>query len=161
MKSLNTKYKLLIWVLASVVPLIFLSHGMLLLFAGPHSHMHTQFADYGLLKWVILIGFWELLVGILFFIPKTSRIGYVLTMLHLVGMFLLQLSHEQSVGLTLYLMILSTGINYLRNPPMLKQINEKVVNNSKKYKKEDRIKSSTNNTSGRYRLPTTNDGSST
>lgn len=130
-------------------------------FLRDHTHTYMQFADYGLLKWMILISFWELLVGILFLIPKTSRIGYVLTMLHLVGMFLLQLSQAQPVGLALYLMILTTGINYVRNPQILKQFKEKVVNNSKKYKKEDRIKSSTNNTSGRYRLPTTNDGSST
>lgn len=162
MKSLNNKYKILVWLLTSVVTLIFIGHGTLLLFATPDSSIYTQFENYGLLKWMILIGFWELLVGGLFFIPQTSRVGYLLAMIHWGGMFFLQLSHAQPVGLALYLMILSTGINYVRNPRMLKRIKEKTGKEFKKHKKKDEIKDLTNNTKGgRYRLPTTNDGSST
>lgn len=162
MKSLNNKYRILAWLLTSVVTLIFLGHGTLLLFAGPHSHTYVQFANYGLLNWMVLIALWELLAGILFFVPQTSRIGYLFAMIHWGGLFFLQLANGQPIGLALYLMILATGINFIRNPKMLKQVKEKTEKEKKKCKNKKEIKGLINHTKGgRYRLPTTTDGSST
>lgn len=108
------------WFLTIVVALIFLGYGTKLLFTGHHSHTYEQFANYGLLKWMTLIGFWEITVGILFFLKRTSRLGYLLAMMNWGGMFLLQLSYGQSIALVLLLMIFTSGVSYIRNPQMLR-----------------------------------------
>src|SRR5699024_4528345 len=57
---------------------VFLWQGASLFLATPDSLLSTRTANHGLMRWMFLIDLWDLLVGILFFIPHISRQGSAL-----------------------------------------------------------------------------------
>ncbi|MFT6065581.1 MAG: putative membrane protein YkgB [Polaribacter sp.] len=100
-KNLNKLDKGLINFMRSTsIPAIRLSFGVIFIWFGILKPLGLSSAE-GLLKatvvwlpfgspdiWLIIIGFWEVVIGIFFFFKKTTRIAIILLFLQMVGTFM-------------------------------------------------------------------------
>lgn len=105
------------WVIIGLVgALVIMSATMKLTHA---EELVTNFTNWGLIDNLMFIGIGELIFIILFIIPRTSSLGFLLLTAHFGGAIATHLQHQESFVVPAIILTVIWIGNYLRNPEML------------------------------------------
>jgi hypothetical protein len=115
--------KIAAWVIIGLVgALVIMSATMKLTHA---EELVTNFTKWGLIDNLTFIGIGELIFIILFIIPRTSSLGFLLLTAHFGGAIATHLQHQESYVMPAIILTFIWIGNYLRNPEMLASFTKK------------------------------------
>lgn len=120
-KSMSRRRKIISWMLIGLTGALTVFVAVEKLTAGPDAMIVQNFIKWGLEGKLTLIGSQELLIALLFLIPRTSSLGVLLMTAHFSGAIATHLEHGEAMlipGPALILLIAWIGY-YLRYPEML------------------------------------------
>jgi len=107
------------WILVGLMGALFVMSASMKLMAGADAEIAVNFVKWGLDGKLMLIGMGELIVAILFIIPRTSSLGVLLLSAHLGGAIVTHMSNEEMFIPQAVMLLVVWVANYLRNPEML------------------------------------------
>lgn len=117
---MNPKTKNIVkWVVNGLLTAYLLLTTLGKLAGKPGDEMFDLLTSHGLGDWILIIGIGQLISIILFIIPKTSSLGYILLMCYFSGAIVTHMAHdERFIAPVVFLIVISIA-NYLKNPEML------------------------------------------
>lgn len=118
-KPLSKGRKITGWILVGLMGALFVMSASMKLMAGADAEIAQNFAKWGLDGKLMLIGIGELIVAVLFVIPKTSSLGVLLLSAHLGGAIATHMQHGEMFIPQAVMLLVVWVANYLRNPEML------------------------------------------
>ena len=105
---------ILVWIFAIVVSLLVVSSGVAKLVGA--KDVVDKLTQIGVGAYVPLLGFMEILFTILFLIPKTIKIGFILITCYFAGAIATDLSHGGSIFSPVLILSLVWVAAFLRRP---------------------------------------------
>ncbi len=118
---MSRRRKIISWILIGLTGALTVFSAIGKLTAGPDAMIAQNFIKWGLEGKLTLIGSQELLIALLFLIPRTSSLGVLLMTGHYAGAIVTHLEHGEEMLMSvpaLILLIAWIGY-YLRYPEML------------------------------------------
>lgn len=103
------------WVIASLLLGLFTFSALGKLVFKPEMMDALKLGD-----WRIIIGIGELASALLFFIPKTNKIGTLLLSSYMGGAIIIHMTTAQPIIMPSVVLVLVWLVGYLRNPDLLK-----------------------------------------
>jgi hypothetical protein len=115
------------WVLIGIVSLLVIMSSILKIASGSDSESAKNFMKWGLENQLKLIGVFELILGILFLIPRTFSVGVLLLTAYFGGAIATHLEHgeENNVVIPVIILLLIWASCYLRSPNMFASLLKK------------------------------------
>lgn len=124
-QPISKNRKIASWVLVGIVSALLVMGAMMKITMKADSEMAKGAVKMGLEGKMMFIGMTELIITILFLIPKTSSIGVLLLSAYLGGAIATHVEHGDMFTAPAVVLTLAWVANYLRNPEMLESLKKK------------------------------------
>tara|TARA_R110002072_G_scaffold238939_1_gene396659 strand:+ start:58688 stop:59062 length:375 start_codon:yes stop_codon:yes gene_type:complete len=121
-KELSKGRKIGAWILVGLMGALFIMSASMKLIGA--EELTVNFEKWGLDGKLMLIGVGELIVAILFIIPKTSSLGVLLLSAHLGGAIVTHMANGEMFIPQAIMLLVVWLANWLRNPEMLASFNK-------------------------------------
>jgi hypothetical protein len=114
-------------VITGVIALVIIMSAIYKLVSGSDSEGAKNFVKWGLGSHIKLIGAMELILGVIFLIPRTFSIGVLLLASYFGGAIATHIEHGEAQNLMVptIILLLIWVVSYLRNPDMFSSLFKK------------------------------------
>jgi len=115
------------WVITGIVAIVIIMSAIYKLASGSDSEGAKNFMKWGLENQIKVIGTFELVLVILFLIPRTFSVGVLLLTAYFGGAIATHIEHGEAKNLVLpaIIILLIWIVSYLRNPAMFASLLKK------------------------------------
>ncbi len=126
-KQISKTRRITAWVLVWLLTALFLlsSSKKFMAISNPDAEMYKNFVKWGLEGKLMVVAIGELIAAILFLIPRTSSLGFLLLTAHFGGAIATHFEHGENYFPIVIILILIWIAHYLRNPEMLASFSKK------------------------------------